>query len=82
MRRSLLSTEVRVNSYALLEGAVVLPSCEIGRHARLRNVVVDRGCRIPEGLVVGEDPELDAQRFYRTPGGITLVTQPMLDALR
>ena len=45
---------------------MILPYVEIGRSARLTNVVVDRGVRIPEGLVVGEDPELDAQRFRRT----------------
>ena len=81
LRRSLLFTGVRVNSYAELEGAVVLPYVEIGRGARLKNVVVDRGVRIPEGLVVGEDPELDARRFRRTDKGICLITQPMIDRL-
>ena len=57
----------------------ILPYVEIGRSARLRNVVVDRGVRIPEGLVVGEDPELDARRFRRTEQGICLITQDMLD---
>jgi glucose-1-phosphate adenylyltransferase len=47
----------------------------------LRNVVIDRGVRIPSGMVVGEDPELDAQRFRRTDRGIVLITQPMLDRL-
>ena len=45
------------------------------------NVVIDRGVRIPEGLVVGEDPELDAKRFRRTEKGICLITQPMIDRL-
>jgi glucose-1-phosphate adenylyltransferase len=53
----------------------------VGRRARLKNVVIDRGVRIPEGLVVGEDPELDAKRFRTTPHGITLITQPMIDRL-
>jgi glucose-1-phosphate adenylyltransferase len=82
LRHSLLFTGVRVNSYASLDGAVVLPYVEIGRGARLQNVVVDRGVRIPEGLVVGEDPEQDAQRFRRTDKGICLITQPMLDRIR
>jgi glucose-1-phosphate adenylyltransferase len=43
--------------------------------------VVDRGVRIPAGLVVGEDPEADAARFRRTEGGICLITQEMVDAL-
>lgn len=81
LRRSLIFTGVRVNSYAHLNEAVVLPECVIGRKARLSKVVLDRGVIIPEGLVVGEDPELDAKRFRRTAKGVCLVTQPMIDAL-
>jgi glucose-1-phosphate adenylyltransferase len=82
VERSLLFSKVRVNSYAHLREAVVLPECDIGRHARLARVVVDRGCRIPEGLVVGEDPADDARRFSRTADGVTLITREMLAALR
>jgi glucose-1-phosphate adenylyltransferase len=81
LRRSLLFTGVHVHSYAQVENAVVLPQAQVGRSARLLNVVVDRGVVIPEGLVVGEDPALDAARFRRTDSGICLVTQPMIDAL-
>jgi glucose-1-phosphate adenylyltransferase len=80
-RRSLLFTNVHVHSYARIEGAVLLPQVDVGRHARLTNVVVDRGVRIPDGLVVGEDPVADAQNFRRTAKGICLITQDMLDAL-
>jgi glucose-1-phosphate adenylyltransferase len=79
LMHSLLFTGVRAHSYANVENAVILPYAEIGRSARLRNVVVDRGVRIPDGLVVGEDPELDARRFRRTEQGICLITQDMLD---
>ncbi|MDR3493457.1 MAG: glucose-1-phosphate adenylyltransferase [Ancalomicrobiaceae bacterium] len=82
LKRSLLFTGVRVNSYSIVENAVVLPYVNVGRGARLMNVVVDRGVTIPEGLVVGEDPELDAKRFRRSPKGITLITQPMIDRLQ
>lgn len=81
LQRSLLFTGVHVHSWAKLERAVVLPYVEIGRHARLKNVIVDRGVRIPEGLVVGEDPEADARRFRRTERGVCLITQAMLDRL-
>jgi glucose-1-phosphate adenylyltransferase len=60
---------------------VVLPYCTIGRNARLKKVVIDSGVVIPEGLVVGEDPEFDAKRFRRTDKGICLITQPMIDRL-
>ncbi len=82
IRRSLLFTGVRVHSYASLDGAVVLPFAVVNRSARLRNVVIDRGVIIPEGLVVGEDPDADAKRFRRTERGICLITQPMIDGLR
>ncbi len=81
LERSLLFTGVKVHSYSRLEGAVVQPYVDIGRGARLRNVVVDRGVRIPPGLVVGEDPIQDAQRFRRSEKGTVLITQPMIDRL-
>ncbi len=74
MRRSLLSTGVRVNSFADLDGAVVMPYAAIGRGAWLRDVIVDSGARVPPGLVVGEDPDFDARRFRRTEKGVCLVT--------
>lgn len=79
--RSLLSTGTRMHSGARVENSVVLPYVEVGRGARLRCAIVDRGVRIPDDLVVGEDPEQDAARFRRTERGTTLVTQPMIDRL-
>ena len=58
---------------------MVPPYCDIGRSSRLRKVVIDRGVNIPEGLVVGEDPEFDAQWFRRTDDGVTLITQAMIN---
>jgi glucose-1-phosphate adenylyltransferase len=81
VHRSLLFTGARVNSFAQLEGAVVLPYADIGRSVRLTNVVIDRGVRVPKGLVVGEDPELDTKRFRRTERGVCLITQEMIDRL-
>jgi glucose-1-phosphate adenylyltransferase len=60
---------------------VILPHCNIGRSARLSRVIIDSGVRIPEGLVVGEDPELDAIRFRRTESGVCLITKKMIEAL-
>ena len=78
VKSSLLFSGVRVNSYAQTREAVLLPEVRVGRYARLTKVVVDRGCRIPEHLVVGEDPELDAKRFYRSEGGVALISADML----
>jgi glucose-1-phosphate adenylyltransferase len=81
LRRSLLFTGVRVNTYASIEEAVILPNVEIARSARIRRAVIDRGVSIPEGLVIGEDPEEDARRFRRTEKGICLVTKAMIERL-
>jgi glucose-1-phosphate adenylyltransferase len=81
LHHSLLFTGVRVHSYAYVDGAVILPQAEIARSARLTKVVIDRGVRIPENLVVGEDPDLDTQRFRRSPNGVCLITQAMIDRL-
>ncbi|RFB75020.1 glucose-1-phosphate adenylyltransferase [Methylovirgula sp. 4M-Z18] len=82
LKRSLMFTGVRVNSFSHVENAVVLPYVEVGRNVQLKNAVIDRGVKIPEGLVVGEDPELDAKRFRRTEKGICLITQAMIDRLQ
>ena len=81
VHHSLLSSRVSVHSHARLDGAMVLPDCDIGRHARLRRCIVARACKIPAGMVVGEDPEEDARRFYRTDAGVTLISQRMLNQL-
>ncbi len=81
LHRCLIFTGVRSNSYSVLDEAVVLPYCTVGRGARLKRVVIDRGVQIPEGLVVGENPALDAQRFRRTEKGVCLITQAMIDRL-
>jgi len=81
LERCLLFTGVRTHSYSQIEGIIAMPYVEINRNARLKNSVIDRGVVIPNGLVVGEDPELDALRFRRSDNGICLITQPMIDKL-
>ena len=82
VHNSLLFSNCRVHSYTQIHGAVLLPEVQVGRNVRLTKVVVDRGCRIPDGLVVGEDPGDDARRFYRSEGGVTLITPRMLEKLQ
>jgi glucose-1-phosphate adenylyltransferase len=76
---SLLFTMVRTNSYASLDHVVALPRAVVGRNARLSNAVIDSNVVIPEGLVVGEDPVEDAKWFRVSEGGVTLITQAMLN---
>lgn len=79
--RSLLFTGVKIGSYSRVREAVILPYCNIGRGARLNKVIIDSGVRIPEGLVIGEDPELDARRFRVSDKGVVLVTRDMMAKL-
>jgi glucose-1-phosphate adenylyltransferase len=82
LSRSLVFTGVRVHSYSTIHEAVILPYASVGRHVRLNKVVIDSEVHIPDGLVVGEDPELDAKRFRRTEKGVTLITGPMIELLK
>jgi len=79
--RSVLFSSVRVHSYSTVNWAVLLPEVQVGRRARLTRVIVDRGCVIPDDMVIGEDAAEDAQRFHRSEQGITLVTREMLAKL-
>ena len=79
--RSVLFSGVRVHSHSSVNWSVLMPDVEVGRGARLTKVIVDHGVTIPDGMVIGEDAEADARRFYRSEGGVTLVTEAMLDAL-
>ena len=81
IENSLLFSKCRVNSYCKLYEAVLLPEVTVGRHTHLTRVVIDHGCSIPEGTVIGEDPAEDARRFERTEKGVTLVTREMLARL-
>ncbi len=79
VRHSLLFSNVRVNSYGYMEDSVILPNVNVGRRCRILSAVIDRGCHIPEGTVIGENAEEDRARgFYVTDGGVTLVTPEML----
>ena len=81
VHRSVLFSSVRVHSHSSVSWSVLLPEVVVGRRTRLHRTVIDRGCFVPDGMVIGEDAAIDAQRFYRSENGITLVTREMLDAL-
>ena len=78
LSRSLLFSNVKTRPGSVVSDSVILPEVEVGRDCRVQRAVIDRGCRLPDGLVVGEDPVEDARRFRVTPGGVTLVTPDML----
>jgi len=78
VRHSLLFSNVRVNAYSTVQDSVVLPNVDIGRYCDIQRAVIDKGCRIPDGTVIGKDHAKDAERFYVSPGGVVLVNADML----
>ena len=78
INRSVLFSNVRVHSFSSIEDSVILPQVEIGRHVKLKRVVIDKGAVIPDDMKIGFDLELDRQRFHVSEKGITLVTAAML----
>jgi glucose-1-phosphate adenylyltransferase len=78
VRHSLLFSNVRINSYSQVEDSVILPEVTIRQHCRIKKAVIDKGCDIPKGTVIGENREEDEKRFYVSPNGIVLVTPEML----
>jgi glucose-1-phosphate adenylyltransferase len=78
VRHSLLFSNVRVSSHTKLQDVVALPNVTFGRNCRITRAVIDKGCILPDGIVIGEDPVADAERFYVSPGGVVLVTPEML----
>ena len=75
VRNSVLSQDVRVNSYAEVDSSIVFSHVNIGRHCRIRRAIIDRDVHIPEGTVIGYDPESDRQKYFVTESGITVVTR-------
>ena len=78
VRRSLLFTNVRVNSFARVTDSVILPDVNIGRHSRIIKAIIEKGCHVPESMVIGEDLEADRERFYVSPQGVRLVAPEAL----
>ncbi len=78
VRHSVLFSNVEIHSFSQVEDSVLLPDVNVGRNCRLKKVVVDKGCVIPEGTVIGEDLEQDAKRYHVSPNGVVLVTPEML----
>lgn len=79
INRSILFSNVRTNSYSSIEESVILPDVNVGRHCRIRKTIIDRGCNIPAGSVIGYDAKADREKGFRvSDAGVTLVTRTML----
>jgi glucose-1-phosphate adenylyltransferase len=75
VKNCILSPDVRVNSYAEVDASIVFSHVNIGRHCRIRRAIIDRDVHIPEGTVIGYDPQADKQNYFVTESGITVVTR-------
>ena len=79
IKHSLLFSNVKTHSYAQVEDSVILPDVDIGEKARIKKAIIDRGCSITEGMIIGEDHDEDRKRGFRvTEKGVVLVTPDML----
>ena len=72
---SVLSQDVRVNSYSDVDASIIFSHVKIGRHCRIRRAIIDRDVHIPEGTVIGYDPVEDKRRYFVNPSGLTIVTR-------
>lgn len=79
VRHSVLFSKAHVHSYSLIENSVILPNVSIGRNCIIKNAVIDKGCQISDGTVIGVNPTQDSQDFQLSPEGVVLVTPDMLD---
>lgn len=79
IRHSLLFPRVRVHSFSEISDSVIFPNVEIGRNCRIHKALIDRYCKIPDGMVIGHDLDADRKRFHVSPKGVVLVTPEMLD---
>jgi glucose-1-phosphate adenylyltransferase len=75
VRNSVLSQDVRVNSYAEVESSIIFTHVDIGRHCRIRRAIIDRDVHLPEGTVIGYDREADRKNYFVTSTGLTVVTR-------
>jgi len=82
VKHSLIFSDVRVNSYSEVIDSVILPEAIIGRNCRITKTIIEKGCHVPEGTVIGEDRAEDEKRFHVSSGGVVLVTPDMLGQQR
>ena len=78
LHRTILFSNVHVRKKSEVAGSLLLPGCVIGKRSRIRNAIIDNGCRIPNDTVIGEDADADRERFHVTDNGVVVVTRTML----
>ncbi len=78
VKHSMVFSNVVVREHSLIQDSILLPQVQIGKNCRISKAIVEKGCEVPEGTVIGENPDADKSRFYVSEGGVVLVTAEML----
>jgi glucose-1-phosphate adenylyltransferase len=75
VQRSILSPNVRVNSYTQVYDSILMEGVNVGRHAKIKRAIIDKDVNIPQGMVIGYDPVEDKKKFHVTESGIVVVAK-------
>lgn len=76
VERSILGPNTRVHSYARVEDSILFEGVDVGRHARIRRTIIDKGVRVPDGIEIGYDADLDRARgFTISDNGVTVIAK-------
>lgn len=73
VNHSVLSPQVRINSFSTVSDCIMLENVEVGRHCDIRRAIIDKNVTIPPGTKIGVDPEADRKRFQVTPSGLVVI---------
>ena len=75
VKNSVLSPDVRINSYSEVDASILFSHVSVGRHCHIRRAILDRDVHIPEGTTIGYDADADRERYFVTDSGIAIVTR-------
>ncbi len=75
VQRSILSPNVRINSYSQVSESILMEGVNVGRYAKIKRAIIDKDVNLPQGMVIGYDPQEDKKRFYVSESGIVVVAK-------
>jgi glucose-1-phosphate adenylyltransferase len=75
VQRSILSPNVRINSFSEVYDSILMESVNVGRHAKIKRAIIDKDVSIPQGMVIGFNREEDKKRFFVSESGIVVVAK-------
>lgn len=75
VQRSILAPNVRINSFSQVHDSLLMEGVNVGRYAKIKKAIIDKDVNIPQGMVIGYDPQEDKKRFYVSDSGIVVVAK-------